>query len=53
MLKTTSAGLVALAEVGNKDQDSKGIQVDRGEKELVQKSCKSQLKGQKTAKSKK
>ncbi len=50
MLKTTpAAGPAASAEVRNKKQNGKKIQVDRGEKELVQKS----YKGQKTAKSKK
>ncbi len=53
MLKTTSAGPTASAEVRNEEQDSKEIQVDGGEKEPVQKSHKGQPKGQKTAKSKK
>ncbi len=55
MLKRTStAGPAASSEVVEKEQDSKGIQVEnRDEKELAQKSCKGQPKSQKTAKSKK
>ncbi len=52
MLKTTSAAGPA-AEVGDEEQDGKGIQVDGGEKKPAQKSRKGQPKGQKTAKSKK
>ena len=43
-----SIGLAALVGIKNEGQDGKGIQVenrDREKKELVQKSCKGQLKG--------
>ncbi len=57
MLRTTSvAGPAASAEVQDKnpEQNNKEIQVENwDEKELVQKSCKSQPKGQQMAKSKK
>ncbi len=33
MLKTTSVGLAASAEIGKEEQDGKEIQVDGGEKE--------------------
>ncbi len=47
MLITTSAGQVVLANVRNKEQNGKEIQVNRGEKEPAQKSRKSHSKGQK------
>ena len=50
MLKTASAvGPAALVEVGDEEQDGKGIEVDRDEKEPAQKS----RKGEQTAKPKK